>query len=282
MTGARSVVVVAVLVGAGAGGWVAARAKRSVAASTASTSASPSVIHEVPAGQKITVRLFKDPSPAPALTMRDVDGKSISAESLRGKVVLVNFWATWCPPCRAEIPDLVALQARYGDRLQVIGVSQDEGPIDGVRRFAAEQHMNYPIVMTTPEIEKAFPGISALPTSFVIDRDHRIVQKHVGMLNAVVTEQETRALAGLSVNATVEQVDRAQPAKLENAQATQIPGIDLAKLSPEQRTKALQKLNTDPCTCGCENTLAKCRVDDPKCATSLPLAQRAVEEIASR
>jgi len=194
----------------------------------------------------------------------------------------VNFWATWCPPCRAEIPDLVALQAAYGDRLQIIGVSQDEGPLDDVKRFAAQQRMNYPIVMTTAEIEKAFPGVTALPTSFVLDREGRIVQRHVGMLNATLTEQETRALAGLPVNASIEEVDRAQPAKLENAQATQIPGVDLSKLSSERRTAALQKLNTEPCTCGCENTVAKCRVDDPKCSTSLPIAQRIVEEITAQ
>jgi thiol-disulfide isomerase/thioredoxin len=206
----------------------------------------------------------------------------MSPTDLRGKVVLVNFWATWCPPCRAEIPDLVALQARYSDRLQVIGVSQDEGSIEVVRRFAAAQHMNYPIVMMTPEIEKAFPGIAALPTSFIVDRAGRIVQRHVGMLNAMMTEQETRSLAGLPVNATIEEVDRAQPAKLENAQATQIPGVDLTKLSPERRTAALQKLNTEACTCGCDNTVAKCRIDDPKCTTSLPLAQRIVAEIAAQ
>ena len=143
-------------------------------------------------------------------------------------------------------------------------MSQDEGSIEVVKRFAAEQHMNYPIVMMTPELEKAFPGIAALPTSFLLDREGRIVQRHVGMLNAMVTEQETRALAGLPVNASIEEVDRAQPAKLENAQATQIPGVDLTKLSPERRTAALQKLNTEACTCGCDNTVAKCRIDDPE------------------
>jgi thiol-disulfide isomerase/thioredoxin len=242
----------------------------------------PSLLHAVPAGDKLTLHFFRDPSLVPPVVMHDIDGKPLSPAELRGKVVIVNFWATWCPPCRAEIPDLVALQAKYGDRLQIIGVSQDEGSIDVVRRFAAAQHMNYPIVMSTPEIEKAFPGISALPTSFVLDRQGRTVQRHVGMLNAMVTEQETRALAGLPVNASIEEVDRAQPAKLENAQATQIPGVDLTKLSPERRTAALQKLNTDACTCGCENTVAKCRIDDPKCATSLPLAQRIVEEIAAQ
>ena len=241
------------------------------------------LVNQAPTGEKVTLRFFRDPAAVAAITVTDLDGRSISSNDWRGKVTIVNFWATWCPPCRAEIPDLVALQKKYGDRLQVIGVSQDEGPIEPVKRFAAEQHMNYPIVMMTPELDQRFPGIHALPTSFVLDREVRVVQKHVGMLNATLTEQETRSLAGLPVNASIEQVERSQLARLDNAaQATDIPGVDLTRLSPARRTAALQKLNTDACTCGCENTLAKCRIDDPKCATSLPLAQRVVQDIVDQ
>ena len=276
------------LVVVAAGVWAAMRVTRGPAAPGAapgSASSGPgALLHEVPPDGKLTLKFFRNPVPVAAdVAMRDLDGNTISPASLRGKVVLVNFWATWCPPCRAEIPDLVALQSKYGDRLQIIGVSQDEGSVEVVRRFAAEHHVNYPIVMMTPELDRAFTGIAALPTSFVLDREGRIVQRHVGMLNAIVTEQETRALAGLSVNASIEEIDRGQIAKLENlAQATQIPGVDLSKLSPERRTQALQKLNSEPCTCGCDNTVAKCRIDDPKCATSLPIAQRMVAEIAEQ
>ena len=244
--------------------------------------ASTADVPPAPTTDKVALRFFKDPAVVPAVSMRSLDGQPITSDTFHGKVTIVNFWATWCPPCRAEIPDLVALQKKYGDRLQIIGVSQDEGGVEVVKRFAAEHQMNYPIVMMTPELNQAFPGIVALPTSFIIDREARIVQRHVGMLNALVTETETRALAGLPVNASIEEIDRTQPAKLENAQATQIPGIDLASLSPEKRTQALQKLNTDPCTCGCDNTVAKCRVDDPKCATSLPLAQKIVQDVAAQ
>jgi thiol-disulfide isomerase/thioredoxin len=236
-----------------------------------------------PDGERLTLRFFRNPAAVPALAMRDLDGRPLSSADWRGKVVIVNFWATWCPPCRAEIPDLVALQNKYRDRLLIIGVSQDEGSVEVVKQFVAAHQMNYPVVMMTPEIDQAFPGIRALPTSFILDRESRVVQRHVGLLNQVVTEQETRALAGLPVNASIEEIDRGQPARLENAaQATEIPGVDLTRLTPEQRMAALQKLNTDPCTCGCENTLAKCRIDDPKCATSLPLAQRVVQDIVER
>ena len=264
--------------------WLLAMAMLAAAAGACrSTPHADDPVTEAPRGEKVTLRFFRDPAAVAALTVTDLDGRSISSNDRRGKVTIVNFWATWCPPCRAEIPDLVALQKKYGDRLQVIGVSQDEGPIEPVKRFAAEQHINYPIVMMTPELDQRFPGIHALPTSFVLDRDVRVVQKHVGMLNAMLTEQETRSLAGLPVNASIEQVERSQLARLDNAaQATDIPGVDLTRLSPARRTAALQKLNTDPCTCGCENTLAKCRIDDPKCATSLPLAQRVVQDIVDQ
>src|SRR5207302_2530002 len=129
---------------------------------------------------------------------------------------------------------------------QIVGVSEDEAPPDTVKRFAAEHRINYPVVMTTPELQKLFPGVSALPTSFILDRQSRLVQKHVGMLRAPTTEAETRALAGLAVNATIEEVDRAEGLKLENgAQVMEIPGVDLAKLPVAQRAQAPQKLNAD-------------------------------------
>ena len=232
-------------------------------------------------GEPMTLRFYRNPAPAPTFIARDLDGREVSSAALRGKVVIVNFWATWCPPCRAEIPDLVALQEKYKEHLQIIGISQDEGGADVVRRFIAEHKINYPTVMMTAEIQKMFPGVSALPTSFVIDRDSRIVQKHVGMLTARTTEFETRSLAGLPVNATIEHVDQTQGLQLANgAQATTIPGIDLASLSAAKRTEALQKLNSQPCTCGCDLTVARCRVDDPSCGISLPLAREIVKQVA--
>ena len=257
--------------------WLGARHTRTAHGETADASS-----HE-PAGERMTVRFFRNPAAAPPFSARAIDGREISLASLRGKVTIVNFWATWCPPCRAEIPDLIALQAKYRDRLQVIGISQDEAGDEVVKRFATEHDINYPIVMASPELDKLFPGVSALPTSFVIDRDGRIVQKHVGMLTARLTEAETRALAGLPVSATIEEVDQTQGLKLDNgAQALTIPGVDLSKLSPAKRTEALEKLNAKPCTCGCDLTVARCRVDDPSCGISLPLARQIVAEVSSQ
>src|SRR4051812_9292147 len=232
---------------------------------------------------RISVRLLKERAEIAPLSGVDLDGRPITTAAYRGKkVVLVNFWATWCPPCREEIPDLIRLQARYEDHLQIIGIAQDSGSIADVKRFATEHGMNYPSILSTPEIERLFPAVSALPTSFFLDRDGRLAQKHVGLLNAELTDLEAQALAGINpaidiVNAEDEDKARVQSA----AQANKIPGIDLAALAPEKRAKVLEALNSEHCTCGCGLTLAQCRVDDPSCEVSLPIAQALVKKIAS-
>jgi len=265
--------------------WMVARPSQvPLPQQTAADDLAPVASHADHAGHggKMTLQFYKNPKAIADVRMKDVDGREISTASLKGKVVIINFWATWCPPCRAEIPDLVKLQEKYKDQLQIIGVSQDEAPPATVAKFAADHQMNYPIVMSTPEIEQLFTSIHALPTSFVIDRDGRIAQRHVGMLNASLTETETRVLAGLDANVRIEYREDQDKVRLENAaQANKIPGIDLSKLTPEQRTKVLQTLNKEECGCGCGQTLAQCRLEDPDCTVSLPAAEQLVKKIVA-
>jgi thiol-disulfide isomerase/thioredoxin len=238
------------------------------------------VEHE--SAEKVTVRLLREPIATTAFVATTLDGRSISSADWRGKVVLVNFWATWCPPCRAEIPDLIALQEKYRDHLVIVGISEDEGSVDAVKRFVAEHKINYPIVMSTPQLRKIFPAVMALPTTLVLDRDGNLTQKNVGMLNAKETEAGTRLLAGLKVNAEVVKVEANEKAAgLENAaQARDVPGVDLTKLSGDQRTSILMALNEEACKCGCGLTVAKCRIDDPNCRFNLPQARTIVEKPA--
>jgi thiol-disulfide isomerase/thioredoxin len=230
----------------------------------------------------MTIQLLRNPVPVSDLRFTDLDGHTLTTADLRGKVTLINFWATWCGPCRMEIPDLIKLQEQYKDHVQVIGVSVDEGPVEEVRQFAMQFRINYPIVMTSREINRQFSGMMAIPTSFVIDPKARIVQTHVGLISASVIEQETRYLASLPANVTVERIEDTKQTRLMNAaHATELPGVDLSRLTPKQKATALQRLNEESCPCGCQLTVAQCRINDTSCGISLPIAEEIVTQVAA-
>lgn len=156
-------------------------------------------------GAGITIGFSDRPIPIPAFMVNDVDGKRIDPSTWTGKVVVFNFWATWCGPCRAEIPDLVALQERYRGQLVVIGLSVDsEVPASAVRRFALDRHVNYPVAIASSQVERLFGGVKTVPSTYVADRKGRMVQLHRGLANAAQLEQEVRWLAGLPTGATVQ------------------------------------------------------------------------------
>lgn len=131
---------------------------------------------------------------APDFNLTQLDGQPLQLSSYRGKIVLLDFWATWCDPCREETPHLVELQQKYADRgLQIIGVSMDDSP-DPVRSFYQQFHMNYPVVMGNAKIGELYGGVLGLPIAFVLDRQGRIVAKHIGATDVGVFEQDVLKL----------------------------------------------------------------------------------------
>ncbi len=227
------------------------------------------------------IRFVRDPDPAPTFQLKDLDGKDFKLEDYRGKVVLLNFWATWCGPCREEIPTLIELQKRYKDRLQVIGLAVDEDDEDDVRKFVTSQGINYPIAISSIPIRIAYGGVTALPTVFVINPAGAIVQKHVGLFNPWLYETEVRALLDLPIATRVETFADNGEIFLQHAdRATTLPGVDLTKLSPEQKAAALHKFNAESCDCGCKFTLAQCRIYDPACQISKQRTAAIVKEVS--
>lgn len=234
--------------------------------------------------QQPTIRFVRNPDPAPAFQLSTLDGKPLSLADYKSKVILLNFWATWCGPCRAEVPDLVELQNKYKNQLQVIGLVVDDDDEDAIKKFADKYGINYPIAIATDEVRTEYGGIPALPTSFVLDGEGRVVQKHEGLRDPVLYEVEIRSLLGMPIgNVKVETFDDTGQIFLKHAdRATQLPGVDLSKLTPEQKTVALHKFNAESCTCGCQYTLAQCRIWDRSCNVSKEATTKIIEALAGK
>jgi len=227
------------------------------------------------------IQFVKNPDAAPAFALNDLDGKPVSLAEAKGKIVLLNFWATWCGPCRAEIPDLVDLQKRYADKLEIIALATDEDDADEVKRFVMDSGINYRVAMASEKVRQEYGGIAALPTSFVIDSEGRAVQKHVGLNDPSIYELEVKALLGQPVEAKVEYFEDNGQVFLKNAErATELPGVDFSKLNAKQKAVALRRMNAESCNCGCTLTLAQCRINDSACRVSLELTAKVVSQAA--
>ena len=119
--------------------------------------------------------------PAPAWKLKDLDGHEVSSDQFKGKVVVVDFWATWCGPCVEEIPGYIALQKKYGPRgLVMVGVSLDRKGPAHVKQFAVANGMNYTLVMGDEAVVEAFGSFQAIPTTFLISREGRILNQKTG------------------------------------------------------------------------------------------------------
>lgn len=131
---------------------------------------------------------------APDFALQSLEGKTVHLSDFRGKAVLLNFWATWCDPCRQEIPRFVELQNKYGERgLQVVGVSLDDDA-KAVPPFYRQYKMNYPVAVGDAKLAERFGDILGLPVNLLIDRDGRIAARHVGEANIPQVETEIRSL----------------------------------------------------------------------------------------
>jgi thiol-disulfide isomerase/thioredoxin len=134
--------------------------------------------------------------PVPQFALSSLDGKTVAMKNLSNKVVVIDFWATWCPPCREEIPHLNRLYSDYKSQgLEIIGISMDDGP-DVVKEFAREFRMEYPLVMGNEELSEQFGGVLGLPTTFIVDRKGNIVKKFVGLPPAEALNRIVRELVG--------------------------------------------------------------------------------------
>ncbi len=146
-------------------------------------------------GVSASVSPMNDRKVAPDFVAKDTRGADLKLSDYRGKVVLVNFWATWCGPCRIEIPWFVEFEKSYSDRgFTVIGVSMDEEGWEAVKPFIAQQRVNYPVVIGTDALTQAYGDISSLPTTFLIDREGEIAARHVGLVSKSAYESEIASL----------------------------------------------------------------------------------------
>jgi len=126
---------------------------------------------------------------SPEFTVTDIDGKKRSLSDYRGKVVLLDFWATWCTPCRAEIPHFVEMQQKYGPQgFQVVGISMDDDA-KPVKEFYRQFNMNYPVAVGDDKLAQSFGGVLGLPVNFIIDREGRIHAKYLGATDVSVIDK---------------------------------------------------------------------------------------------
>ena len=144
---------------------------------------------------------------APAFTLENLTGAKVSLDSYKGKAVLINFWATWCGPCKIETPWLVELRDQYASKgFEILGVSADDLDLDNraklveekhdIQKFAQQEHMDYPVLINGDSLDKAYGGLDALPTSYFVDRNGNVVAATVGLTSKDDIESNIRKALG--------------------------------------------------------------------------------------
>jgi cytochrome c biogenesis protein CcmG, thiol:disulfide interchange protein DsbE len=224
---------------------------------------------------------------APNFKLTDIFGKPLELNQYQGKVVLLDFWATYCGPCRAEIPGFVKLQQEYGNQgFQVIGISEDEGGVAPVRDFYRQMGLNYPVALDDGKVGELYGGIIGIPTNFLIGRNGRIYDKIPGEIDDSYWVPQIQSLLAASPNGAVKgfhPLEGSEAAQVESlAQVnSSVPGVDVSTLSKTQLARYKDLLRNEKCTCGCNVNVLRCRRIDPACTISLKMAQAALKKLES-
>ena len=159
-------------------------------------------------------------SPAPDFTLQSLDGKTMRLSDFRGKAVLLNFWATWCGPCKIEMPWFVELQNQYAAQgFQIVGVAMDDASKEDISKFAKDMGVNYPILIGKESVGDEYGGVPALPESFLIGRDGKIVDKILGLRGKAEIEDAIKKALDTRPAASQASIPHAIPAARENGPA---------------------------------------------------------------
>jgi thiol-disulfide isomerase/thioredoxin len=157
---------------------------------------------------------------APDFSLESLEGKTMRLSDFRGKAVLLNFWATWCGPCKIEMPWFVELQQKYGSQgLQVVGVAMDDASKEDIAKFAKDMGVNYPVLIGKEAVGDSYGGIPALPETFFIGRDGKVVDKILGLRGKAEIEDAIKK--ALSTQPTATQARVPQPSEAAPAEMMQ-------------------------------------------------------------
>jgi peroxiredoxin len=165
------------------------------------------------AGASKIAPVGKNWSVAPDFELKSLDGKQVRLSDFRGKAVLLNFWATWCAPCKIEMPWFVDLQKQYASQgLQVIGVAMDDSGEEAIAKFAKQMGVNYPVLIGKEAVGDAYGGLEFLPTTFIIDRQGKVVDRVFGLVSRSEFEDNIKKALGPGAPATA-QASAREPAQ---------------------------------------------------------------------